>query len=154
MPLYLIKYRLVTYPVLAFPQFEHPFKLATDASDIGLGAVLFQEYGGREHVVAYASRSLRPLKRTTLQQRGKHLALVWATKVFGPCLYGRKSELITDHCLLTWLMTIKDPRGRIARWIMTLEEHDWTISHKPGKDHTNADALSQEDPMHKTELNH
>jgi hypothetical protein len=72
MPLYLIKYRLVTYPVLAFPQFEHPFKLATDASDIGLGAVLFQEYGGREHVVAYASRSLRPLKRTTLQQRGKH----------------------------------------------------------------------------------
>jgi hypothetical protein len=41
-----LKYRLVTSPVLAFPQFEHPFKLATDASDIGLGAVLFQEYDG------------------------------------------------------------------------------------------------------------
>jgi hypothetical protein len=91
--------------------------------------------------VAYASRSLRPPEKNYSATEREALALVWATKVFRPYLYGRKFELITDHCPLTWLRTIKDPRGRIARWIMTLEEHDWTISHKPGKDHTNADAL-------------
>ena len=50
---------------------------------------------------------------------------------------------MTDHCPLTWLRTIKDPRGRIARWIMTLAEYDWSIVHKRGKENSNADALSR-----------
>ena len=67
-----LKYRLITSPVLVFPQFEHMFKLATYASNVGLGAVLFQEYNGRKHNIAYASLSLHPLRKTTQPRSGKH----------------------------------------------------------------------------------
>ena len=125
---------MTTSPILAFPRFDHQFKLATDASDVGLGAVLFQEYGGREHVIAYARRTLhRPEKNYSVTEK-ETLALVWSTKIFRSYLYGRQFQLITDHCSLKWLRTIKDPRGRIARWVMVLEEHNWTIVHRAGKE--------------------
>lgn len=65
-----LKYRLTTSPILAYQKFEYP-KLATDYSDVGLGAVLFQEYEGREHVIAYASRTLnRPEKNYSVTESG------------------------------------------------------------------------------------
>ena len=64
-----LKYRLTTSPILAFPRFDHQFKLATDAGNVDLGAVLFQEYGGREHVIAYANRTLhRPEKNYSVTE--------------------------------------------------------------------------------------
>lgn len=138
-----LKYRLTTSPVLSFPQFDIPFQLAADASNTGLGAVLSQTVDGREVVIAYASWSLhKPEKNYSVTER-EALALVWATKVFRPYLYGRSFELVTDHCPLTWLCTIKEPKGRTARWIMLLEEFHWSIVHRAGKEHGNADALSR-----------
>ena len=43
------KYRLITSPVLVFPQFEHMFKLATDASNVGLGAIPRVQWAGARH---------------------------------------------------------------------------------------------------------
>jgi hypothetical protein len=71
------------------------------------------------------------------------LALVWATDHFHPYLYRRKFTLITDHCPLTWLKSIKEPKGRLARWLLTISEYDWQIRHKAGKHHRNADGLSR-----------
>ena len=138
-----LKYRLTTSPILAFPRFELQFRLACDASDVGLGAVLSQEVNGKEYVIAYASRSLHPPEKKYTVTEREGLALVWATKIFRPHLYGHKFQLVTDHCPLTWLRIIKDPRGRIARWIMTLEEYNWSIVHKRSKENSNVDALSR-----------
>ena len=60
-----LKYALTTAPVLAYPDYTQPFILETDASLKGLGAVLSQKgKDGEVHVIAYASRSLRPSERS------------------------------------------------------------------------------------------
>jgi hypothetical protein len=50
--------KLSTPPVLTFPDFTLPFVLHTDASGVGLGAVLYQLQNGKKRVLAYGSRSL------------------------------------------------------------------------------------------------
>ena len=142
-----LKTKLTTAPILAFPKFDVQFTLTTDASNHGLGAILSQKYEGKEYVVAYASRVLHKaeLNYSTIEKEA--LALVWAVGHFRPYLFGRSFVLITDHCPLTWLKTIKEPRGRLARWLLYLSEFDWSIQHKPGRQNTNADALSRHTPI-------
>jgi len=69
------------------------------------------------------------------------LAIVFVTEHFQVHLLGRNFQLITDNGALKWLHTIH-PNGRIARWIMDLQEIDFTVSHRPGASNQNADTLS------------
>lgn len=69
-------------------------------------------------------------------------AIVYATRHFRVYLLGRQFKLVTDHKALTWLHSM-EPKGRLARWIMDLQEFQFTTEHKPGRQHTNADALSR-----------
>ena len=139
-----LKVKLTSSPVLMFPRLDEAFYLATDASGTGLGAVLFQKgEKGEERVVAYASRALNAAERGYSVIEREALGLVWAVTHFRVYLYGHPFVLITDHCPLTWLKTVKDPSGRIARWLLTLSEYHWDIQHKSGKTHRNADALSR-----------
>ena len=55
-----MKYCLTHTPILQYPDYNEPFILFTDASYQGLGAVLSQIKNGREHAIAYASRTLTP----------------------------------------------------------------------------------------------
>ena len=71
------------------------------------------------------------------------LAVVWAVKQFRHYLHGAKFTVITDHSALVWLMNIKDPNGRLARWSIYLQAFDMEIVHKKGKEHGNADCLSR-----------
>ena len=59
----------------------------------GLGAVLSQEVSGREHVIAYAIRTLTRAEQRYCATRREMLALVWASRHFRPYLYGRKFVL-------------------------------------------------------------
>ena len=77
-----LKKVLTTAPVLVLPNFHAKFVLDTDASDDGLGAVLSQVVGGREHVVAYASRTLTRAEQRYCATRTEMLALVWASHHF------------------------------------------------------------------------
>jgi len=70
------------------------------------------------------------------------LAAVMAVKTFHPYLHGLKFKLVTDHQPLTWLMTKQDLVNQHARWAMMLQQYDFTIEHRPGANHQNADALS------------
>ena len=71
---------LVNTPVLAYPNFDLPLVLQTDASEKGLGAVLYQQHDGKLRVIGYGSRTLTPAERNYNLQSGKleFLALKWA----------------------------------------------------------------------------
>lgn len=138
-----LKKKLVSSPVLALPDFSLAFVLDTDASGDGVGAVLSQGVGGKERVVAYASRALSRTEKKYCATRREMLAVVWASRHFRPYLYGRKFTLRTDHNSLKWLHRFKDPEGQVARWLEVLAEFDYTVVHREGKRHTNADALSR-----------
>jgi hypothetical protein len=58
-----VKNALINAPILSCPDFEHPFTLQCDASDIGIGAVLTQNIDGHERVVCYLSRALLPAEQ-------------------------------------------------------------------------------------------
>ena len=93
-----IKTVLVTKPVVAFPDFQRPFVLATDASLVGVGAAFMQDQGHGLQPVVYASSANTPAQATygisELECRG----VVWAVRVFRPYLYGCRFTIITDHC--------------------------------------------------------
>ena len=138
-----LKNLLCSAPILSYPEFDKNFILQTDASDVGLGAILSQKDDlGNEKVVAYASRTLTDRERKFSATEKEALAVVFGTKHFRVYLLGRKFELITDHNSLRWLKSM-EPKGRIARWIMDLQEFDFSITHKSGRLHTNVDALSR-----------
>jgi hypothetical protein len=139
-----IKHKLTLAFILAFPDFQKPFILDTDASNTGLGGVLSQmQDDGRECVVAYASRVLTKPERKYCVTRREVLAVVAFAHHFRPYLLGRKFTIHTDHGSLAWLSNIKEPEGQLARWIEQLQEYDFTIIHRPGRKHGNADALSR-----------
>ncbi len=138
-----LKHRLTSPPILAFPSFDRCFRVDTDASDNGTGAVLSQLHDGQERVIAYASRVLTKSEKKWPTSEKEALALVWATEQFRPYLYGRKFTLLSDHQPLQWLKGLKNPSPRLARWAIALQEYDCEIQYRPGKSHANADAMSR-----------
>ena len=138
-----LKKRLVSSPILTLPDFSLPFLLDTDASGDGLGAVLAQTVDEVERVVAYASRALSRAEKKYCATRWEMLALVWAAHHFRPYLYGRKFTLHTDHHCLQWLHNFKESEGQVARWLEVLSEYIYTVVHREGKRHTNAETLSR-----------
>ena len=103
-----LQQRLVSPPILAYPQFEHKFTLATDASDSALGGVLSQVIDGQENVISYWSRQLNRAERNYSTVEREALVVVAAVKEFYPYLYGRPFTLYTDHNPLTSLHGLKD----------------------------------------------
>ena len=72
------------------------------------------------------------------------LAVVWACRTFRPYILLRPFLLRTDHGSLRWLMHFKNPESQIARWLSTLGELHFTVEHRPGAQHGNADGLSRQ----------
>ncbi|GBC39113.2 retroviral-like aspartic protease 1 [Rhizophagus irregularis DAOM 181602=DAOM 197198] len=139
-----LKERLAKSPILTYPDFEQPFIIHTDASGTGLGAVLLQiREDGKEHVVAYTSRSLNKAECNYPITDQECLAIVWAIKHFQHYLGLKPFTIVTDHSALKWLKTSKIPKGRRARWVMDLQQYDFNIKHRAGKANANADALSR-----------
>ena len=101
-----LKEALTSEPILAYPSWNKPFILATDASQQSLGAVLSQMDGDYEHPVAYASRKLNPAKTRYSTTEKELLAVVWAARVFQEYLLGKRFTLETDRMALTAAMKL------------------------------------------------
>ena len=141
-----LKQHLVQAPVLAYPRFDpqaSEFMLQTDASAVGLGAVLEQD----GHVIAYASRSLTPSERQYSVIQRECLAVVYALKQFRHYLLGRRFQLLTDHAPLQWLSAQK-MEGMLCRWALAMQEYDFQIVYRKGSLNANADALSRLQTSH------
>ena len=134
----MLKVALTQAPVLSYPSFKKEFTLLTDASAVGIGAVLEQE----GHPIAYASRSLTPSERQYSVIERECLAAVFAVKQFRHYLLGRPFSLHTDHQPLQWLSAQK-MEGRLCRWALALQEFDFEIKYRRGSANGNADALSR-----------
>ncbi|KAE9293255.1 hypothetical protein PR003_g24549 [Phytophthora rubi] len=134
---------LSTKPVLVYPNYDLPFNLTTKASKAGLGAVLSQDQGRGDQPVAYASKINSPTVANYSISELECLAVVWTVRLFRSHLYGRRFTIVTDHVALKWLMTTKEPAGRLPRWALTLQEYDFDIVYRPGKENHVADALSR-----------
>ncbi|CAB3989530.1 Hypothetical predicted protein [Paramuricea clavata] len=136
--------KLSTSPVLAFPDFTLPFVLHTDASGVGLGAVLYQLQNGKKRVLAYGSRSPTHSEQRYCANRREFLALKWAvTEKFRSYLYGRKFHVITDSNPLTYLLTSAKLSTTDHRWLASLSTYDFTISYRAGKSCGDTDGLSR-----------
>eukprot|EP00731_Ephydatia_muelleri_P024410 Em0016g681a len=136
--------RLTTPPVLAFPQFDREFLLATDASDSAIGAVLSQvDDNGTEKIIAYWSRQLTKAERNYSTIEREALAIVKAVKEFYPYLYAHDFILQTDHQPLVHKNNLRDVGGRVTRWSVFLQQFRFSVRHKAGKLNGNADGLSR-----------
>ena len=139
-----LKRNLVTAPILALPREGFAYTLDTDASEYQLGCCLLQEQqDGALHPIGYWSRSLTTAEKNYSSTEKECLAIVWAVQHLRPYLEGQKFTIRTDHDALKWLLNLRDPRGRLARWSLRLQEYDFEIVYKPGKTHALADGPSR-----------
>ncbi|KAE8743456.1 hypothetical protein FOCC_FOCC010946 [Frankliniella occidentalis] len=139
-----LKVAMTTAPVLgAADPSKGPFTVHCDASSRAVACILSQEQDGRSVVLHYHSKKMPRLKRALCATHAELYALVEATRVFRLYLLGRPFVFYTDHSALQWLRSFKQLEGKLARWIMRLEEFQFEIRHMKGKELTNADALSR-----------
>ena len=138
-----LKTLLTTSPITAFPDFNLPFRLYTDASTAGLGAILTQVQEGKECIICCASRSLNQAEKAYPATKKECLAIVWAVAKFRPYLMSMSFKVYTDHYALQWLKTMRTGSALLHRWSAALEEYDFTVKHRPGKAQTHVDGLSR-----------
>lgn len=138
---------LTSPPILAYPDFELPFVLHTDASNEGLGAVLYQQQGKELQVIAYGSRTLTPAEKNCHLHSGKleFLALKWAIcdKFRDYLYYAPTFTVYTDNNPLTYILSTAKLNAVGHRWVGELADFHFTIRHRPGKSNADADTLSQ-----------
>lgn len=134
-------------PVLGYPDFDLPFVLHTDASEQGLGAVLYQRQGGKLRVIAYGSRTLTPAERNYNLHSGKleFLALKWAIseKFRDYLFYAPHFTVYTDNNPLTYVMSTAKLNAVGHRWVGELADFRFEVKYRPGKVNTDADTLSR-----------
>ena len=141
--------------VIAFPDFDLPFFINCDASNHGLGAVLYQHQEGKDRVICYASRTLSNAEKNYHFHSGKleFLALKWAiTDRFADYLrWGQSFTVYTDNNPLTYVLTSAKLNSIGMRWVNDLADYNFTIKYRRGKENIDADSLSR-NPMNIEDL--
>ncbi|RXN24878.1 Retrovirus-related Pol poly from transposon [Labeo rohita] len=138
---------LVSPPVLAYPDFNLPFTLHTDASERGLGAILYQRQDGKLRVIGYGSRTLTAAEKNYRLHSGKleFLALKWAVceKFRDYLFYAPQFTVYTDNNPLTYVMSTAKLNAVGHRWVGELSDFRFDVKYRPGKANIDADTLSR-----------
>ena len=141
-----VKLLLQKSPVLKSPDYEKPFKLIIDSSDVGTGSVLVQEASdGLDNPVSYFSKKFLKYQKNYSVVEKETLGLVLVLEHFDVYLGSTpfKIKVYTDHNPLTFLKTMKNKNQRLVRWSLALQEYNLEIQHIPGSENVVADALSR-----------
>ncbi|GFT79803.1 retrovirus-related Pol polyprotein from transposon 17.6 [Trichonephila clavipes] len=115
------------------------FNLFTDASGVGIGAVLQQN----QKPIAFASRTLNKAERNYTVTERECLAVIWALNKFKTYFGPLPVKVITDHAALTKLTNGKNLSSRMIRWALKLSEFNIEWEHRPGVQNVVADLLSR-----------
>lgn len=137
-----LKYILTTPPLLALPDFDQKFVVTTDASDVGIGAVLQIQKDNALLPVHYASRKLTPQESRYSTYKKEFLACLFGVEKFRPYL-NKKFILQTDNIAVSYIMNTKKPLGQLARWAIRLAEFDFETVHIRGILNNVSDCLSR-----------
>lgn len=139
-----LKVTLSSPPILAYPNFEIPFELHTDASTKGLGAVLYQQQGDTKRVIAFASRAVSKAEQNYSAFRLEYLALKWAiTEKFSDYLTNNHFSVLTDSNPLTYILTSAKLDATGQRWASALGQYNFDISYRSGLRNADADGMSR-----------
>ena len=138
-----LKDELCREPVLKLPDLSKPFVLRTDASDVGLGAVLLQEHNEELFPVMYASKKLLPRETKYATLEKECMAVVWAVNKFQVYLYGKEFIIQTDHKSLEYLNSARHNNARVMRWAMSLQPYKFLVEAIKGVENVGADLLSR-----------
>lgn len=138
---------LINPPILAYPDFDCPFVLHRDASNEGLGAVLYQSQNNKLRVIGYGSRTLTPAERNYHLHSGKleFLALKWAIcdKFRDYLYYAPTFTVYTDNNPLTYVLSSARLNAVGHRWVGELADFHFDVKYRPGKRNADADMLSR-----------
>ncbi|KAK1685577.1 hypothetical protein QYE76_046425 [Lolium multiflorum] len=138
-----LKKALTTAPVVEPPDWNLPFEIMCDASDFAVGAVLGQRVDKKLNVIHYASKTLDAAQRNYATTEKELLAVVFACDKFRSYIVDSKVTIHTDHAAIRYLMTKKDAKPRLIRWVLLLQEFDLHIVDRKGADNPVADNLSR-----------
>jgi hypothetical protein len=140
----ILKEKMVTTPILVFPDWSKEFHVHVDASSIALGAVLTQPgEGDIDHPIAFASRKLSESEHNYNTTKREGLAMVYALQKFRHYLLGQHFKMFTDHSTLRYLVNKPVLGGRICRWLLLFQEFDFEVVVKPGRLNAGPDHLSR-----------
>ncbi|KAI4293409.1 hypothetical protein PAPHI01_2683, partial [Pancytospora philotis] len=135
---------------LVKPDFSRPLHIETDASIKAVGAVLYQEIEGERVAIECMSKKLKGYEMNYTVTELECLAVYRAMEAFDRYVSGRKIVVHSDHQALKWLFQNKQRSRRLERWVMALQEYDFTVEYVQGKDLLAADALSRLVPEQET----
>ncbi|KAK1612432.1 hypothetical protein QYE76_036105 [Lolium multiflorum] len=137
-----LKKALTTAPIVEPPDWNLPFEIMCDASDFAVGAVLGR-VDKKLNVIHYASKTLDAAQRNYATTEKELLVVVFACDKFRPYIVDSKVTIHTDHAAIRYLMTKKDAKPRLIRWVLLLQEFDLHIVDRKGADNPVADNLSR-----------
>ncbi|KAJ0704368.1 putative nucleotidyltransferase, Ribonuclease H [Helianthus annuus] len=134
-----LKEAVCSPPVLALPNFTKPFVVETDASALGIGAVLMQD----NHPLAFISKALSPRQQALSVYEKELLAIIYAVKYWHHYLSVNHFVIKTDQKSLKYLLEQKLTTPLQHAWLSKLMGYDYEIVYKKGVENQVADALSR-----------
>ena len=138
-----IKIRLVQEPIIAALEWDKGFEIMCDASDFAMGAVLGQRKYKIFRALYYASRTFNESYEKYSTTEKEMLAIVFSCEKFRPYILGSHIIVHTDHATIKYLMSKKEAKPRLIRWVLLLQEFDLEIKDKKGCDNVIVDHLSR-----------
>nr|GEX24743.1 reverse transcriptase domain-containing protein [Tanacetum cinerariifolium] len=143
------KKNITEAPILVVPDWNLPFELMCDASVFTIGAVLGQRKMKHFQPIHYSSKKMTEAQIHYTTTKKEILAVVYAFEKFRPYLVLSKSIVYTDHSALKYLLSKKDAKPRLLRWVLLLQEFDIIIHDKKWTENLAADHLSRLKNPHK-----
>ncbi|KAL4368391.1 hypothetical protein GQ457_05G022220 [Hibiscus cannabinus] len=128
----LLKQKLVPAPIVEPPDWTLPFELMCDSSDYAVGAVLGQRKGKIFHPIYYASKTLNDAQVNNTTTEKEMLAVIFAFDKLRSYLIGAKVTVYIDHSAIKYLLSKKDAKPRLIRWILLLQDFDVKIIDRKG----------------------